>query len=439
MMSQNLKLALFTAFTNYLKDKAVSHVIVGDVSGYPKAIGSDVDIVVSQDDFERLDKLLLEFARAKGVDLVQVLRHEVSSAYYVISQRALSERTQGERAYLALDMGSDYMRDGQTFIAAERFLAQRREHASGFFVPEPRVGFIYYLLKKVLKGGVDERQWAYIKETYAEDEAGGAEELRGLWSEVLSQKVVSSLASDNLASFQALMGDLEKQLPKKRALLPELKRVVKRVTEPTGLWIAMFGPDGAGKSTIIEALETNLSPAFRHVLRRHLRPHLGKKPKASDNAPVTDPHGEKARGSQTSLLKIAYWWADYTFGYWFQTLPASVRSTLTIFDRYYHDILVDPTRYRYGGPKSLTGFVGAIVPKPALTFILDAEPEVFQARKQEVTFEETARQRTAYQGLSRRLPGAHIIDVDREVSAIAAEVEDIIIAHMVERTRQRLS
>ena len=363
------KVSLFKAFIEYLTDKAIDHVIVGNVNGYPDALGGDVDIVVSSSDFKRLDKVLLEFSQTHSVDLVQVLKHEVTSSYYVISKRS-----NGERTYLALDMSSDYMRDGQTLLEAERFLAQRRESAYGFFIPEPRVGFIYYLLKKILKGSVDERQWAYLKEVYTEDEAGAAEELRALWSEPLTEKLTASLSSDDLATFRSLMGNLEKQLPKKRSLLPELKRRVERISQPTGLWVAMFGPDGAGKSTIIEALETNLAPAFRHILRRHLRPHLGKRPKAQDDGPVTDPHAGKARGSQTSFLKIAYWWADYTFGYWFQTQPASIRSTLTIFDRYYHDILVDPKRYRYGGPKSLTGFIGSVVPKPKLTFILDADP-----------------------------------------------------------------
>lgn len=428
----NPKIHLFETFTRYLEVKAISYVIVGDVRGYPESLGGDVDIVVSQADFKRVDKVLLEFGQEHGVDLVQVLRHEVNSSYYVISKRH-----GGERGYLALDMGSDYMRDAQVYLKAERFLAQRQKDERGFFIPEPRVGFIYYLLKKVLKNDVDKRQWNYLKEVYSADKAGAAEELRALWDESTSTRIVKSLESGKLTDFKVLMGDLEKQLPQRRLLLAEMGRILNRVRQPTGLWIAMFGPDGAGKSTVIEALETSLAPAFRRTRRRHLRPHLGKRSKASEG-PVTDPHAAKARGSQTSLLKLVYWWADYTLGYWLQTLPVSIRSTLTVFDRYYHDLLVDPKRYRYGGPQSLAKLIGALVPKPKLSFVLDAPAEVLQARKQEVSFEETLRQRTAYSDLAERLPRAHIVNVDRDVAAITAEVEDIVIAHMVARTRRRL-
>ena len=47
--------------------------------------------------------------------------------------------------------------------------------------------------------------------------------------------------------------------------------------------------------------------------------------------------------------------------------------------------------------------------KQDLIFCLDAPPEVIQTRKQEVSFEETTRQREAYRELVSKLPNGQII------------------------------
>ena len=54
------------------------------------------------------------------------------------------------------------------------------------------------------------------------------------------------------------------------------------------------------------------------------------------------------------------------------------------------DAIVDPKRYRYGGPIWLLNLIWKITPKPDLIVLLDAPAEVIQQRKKEVPFEETA-------------------------------------------------
>ena len=56
-----------------------------------------------------------------------------------------------------------------------------------------------------------------------------------------------------------------------------------------------------------------------------------------------------------------------------------------LFDRYHGDLLVDPRRYRYGGPMSLARLIVRFMPQPDLVFFLDATPEILLARKQEVS------------------------------------------------------
>jgi len=199
--------------------------------------------------------------------------------------------------------------------------------------------------------------------------------------------------------------------------------------------VVFLGADGSGKSSVIERITADLAPSFRRTRYFHLRPGIGTK--QHGGAPVTDPHAQPARGWVGSVAKIGYLLFDYTVGWWVKVRPLLVRSTLVIFDRYYHDILVDPRRYRYGGPMGLAGLVGRLIPKPDLWILLDAPPEVLQARKQEVPFEETTRQRDAYLALSPHLSNFQTVDAARPLGLVVNEVDDIILEHLAARTGRR--
>jgi thymidylate kinase len=132
------------------------------------------------------------------------------------------------------------------------------------------------------------------------------------------------------------------------------------------------------------------------------------------------------------------WWMDYTLGYWVAVFPPLLRSALVLFDRYYHDLLVDQRRYRYSGSLRLAGLIGWLVPRPHVFILLDAPPQVLQARKQDVTYEESIRQRDAYLKLMRRMSSAYVVDASRPLDQVVTETEWIILDYMAERTARRL-
>lgn len=194
-------------------------------------------------------------------------------------------------------------------------------------------------------------------------------------------------------------------------------------TSRGGVWLAVLGPDGSGKSTLLDRIERDLSPRFGSVQRHHLRPHWGRR---RPGRPTTDPHGRPPRGRVASVAKLCLWWADYWLGYLLQIRPALRGSGLVLFDRYFDDLLVDPRRYRYGGPVRLARLVAQSIPRPHAILVLDAPVDVLRERKREVSPEEVERQRWAYHQLAERLASAHEVDAGRPFEEVVADAERIV-------------
>src|SRR5687767_6553194 len=105
-----------------------------------------------------------------------------------------------------------------------------------------------------------------------------------------------------------------------------------------GLSVAVLGPDGSGKSTILSGLVESLPPHFTAARIIHFRPNLGRG--NGEVVIVTNPHGEEPRGAITSSAKLLYYLADYLAGFMLVIRPAIRRGELVLFDRYYVDLLV---------------------------------------------------------------------------------------------------
>lgn len=191
----------------------------------------------------------------------------------------------------------------------------------------------------------------------------------------------------------------------------------------SGLWVAFLGPDGSGKSSVQERYVPAVQGMFSGTRHFHLRPRV-LRGSAAGSTITTDPHGQRPRGSLASVAKVLYLWLDYQIGYWVRVRPALRQGNLVLFDRYYYDLHVDARRFRYGGPKWLVRLLAHSVPRPDLLFVLDASAEVLQARKKEVTAEESERQAKSYRDLIHApiLRGrAKLVDASKELDIVVQQ------------------
>jgi peptidoglycan/xylan/chitin deacetylase (PgdA/CDA1 family)/thymidylate kinase len=429
-MVQAARSQMLLDFCRALEVRGIPYVILSGYQKYPEVIESDIDFMVQPSDYARLPELFLTAGVIPGARLIQLIRHETTASYYIFGTQI------GARlAFIHPDAAMDYRLDRRLRLRVDQVLPTRRVSPKGFWIPAPAVEFEYYYVKRVLKDVVEYKHLLRLAALLEEDQQACQDVLTRLGMAHQAPQIVEAIVTQDVAWFTRECGSLrtilltaknmEGPFPRLLNYLRDVRRFISRITRPTGLVIAVLGPDGSGKTTLIEHIEREFAPAFRHVRRFHLRPRFGK---VSDSGPVTEPHAQKPRGWVVSTLKVAFFLADYWAGWLRYVYPAKVRSTLVVFDRYYHDMLVDPARYRLPRGFFLHRLLAGLVPKPDLWLVLHAPPEVLVARKGEISLEMARVLTQNYASLAPRLRAATLIDTGRGLeetlaSAVAAPMD----------------
>jgi thymidylate kinase len=196
--------------------------------------------------------------------------------------------------------------------------------------------------------------------------------------------------------------------------------------------MVILGPDGAGKSTLIQGLVEITRPIFPEHQLFHWRPAALWRRK--HRADVTKPHGKPPHSTSWSVVRVFAHFMDYWFGYFTKIKPILSHSGLVVFDRYFYDLAVDPLRYRYGGPRWLLSALIPFVPKPHLTLVLDASEHTVRARKQELEPDDLRRLRHRYRELAARIPGTEVIAADQEIDQVLSRASDAVTRLLIRRS-----
>lgn len=422
---------LFTKYFNALNNSGITYAITGRTENYPEDIQSDIDIIIAPEHFKDF-WVFMQKIQNNGMDWIQVISHEITCHYYIVT---LSNGNKHQ--LIKPDVCTDYYRKGTLFLEASYLLTNRFFNPKGFYQLATVREFIYYLLKKIDKENINQEQFEHLRNQWKQDTIACKVAMKSFFSEENQNIIISSMESNNVQAFSSKFDLLKKDFHQSlkfsfKDFCLKIGNRISRIANPTGLVVAFMGPDGCGKTTIINGVKKDITEAFRQNKQFHLFPKEGK-----DTASVVDPHAEKPRGFIGSILKLVYFLFLYTKGYWVKIYPLKIKSTLVIFDRYFHDQIADPKRYRHGASKFWIKLVGFFIPKPDLWILLDAPEDVIQARKSEVTPEETARQLKSYKDLFGTLKNAHIINANQAPEQVIYDAEKVIIDFLGKRTAKR--
>ncbi len=218
-----------------------------------------------------------------------------------------------------------------------------------------------------------------------------------------------------------------------------------RFINPPGSVIAILGVDGAGKSTIINAILPALNAATHNaVFVQHLRPNLLpplarlKGPQTVPVGPVVEPHGSTPSGIVGSCFRLTYLSLDYILGYWLLIRrKIAFRPAIVLFDRYVYDMTIDPRRFRIGVPGWVARGFTRWVPKPDLILCLVGKPEVLAARKGELPVAETRRQVEALQAFAANERRAVVISTETTIEETRDRVLEAICHYLRAKADRR--
>lgn len=424
----------------WMQAQGMPCVVVGDIRGFPVHIRGDVDVVLSRGGLRRLRSMLPQMASACGLRVVQSFQHEAGAFYYVLCRWNGSSLE-----VLRLDVCADYVRSARRYMSATELLEGRgtdsmNHPTSGLPIPDPAAAFRYYLTKKADKGILDSTANGYLRALWEQSPLRVRECLVTWLRLPLAQKVETALMDPAGELFQKVLPEVScrlRRLHRRRWVdrFREIARCAGRVWHPTGLVVAFLGPDGSGKSSVLDLVEEALRPAFLLSRRLHFRPQFGRRLPGTGKV-VSDPHNQQPRSFAACLLKLGYYALDYGWGGLRLFLNCTMRSGLVLFDRYAYDIEADPRRYRYNGPRWVLRLWGRLVPRPDLVFVLTGNSRTLWDRKREVPLETVSALCERYGSLAER-EGWIRIDAGAPLLEVAARVEEAILSHLEHRLSRR--
>lgn len=433
-VDSGVRVEMLRCVIDALEAQGVSLCILNGYDNLANEVPSDIDCMVQS------DQLPLEFMNVINstcLRVVGVFQRELNT--YVVVVANMDSRNP---EFIWFDAESDFREHGRVFFQADEVLASAIRQGK-FFTPSVYHEFILYLVKKVVHGSIPEKHAGRLTQLFQVAPEQCRAEMETLWCDEAVTIMVQASLSGDWSAVNDSMKEIREELFRSvgamdrrnavRTRLAETGRRLRRFTYPTGVHVVFLGSDGSGKSTVIRKVECALAPGFRQTARLHLFPSSNRE----KSGPVIDPHGQPPRSLAGSIVKMGVWWVRYTCGYIRHIRAKLVRSVLVVSDRYFLDILVDPVRYRYGGPTWLPQLVWKFLPKPDLIILLDAPADVLQQRKQEVPFEESERQVLAYRDLFGDMNRGHIVNANQSVEDVVSDVNRIILNFMAARTHKR--
>ncbi len=402
----------------------------------PENLSGDLDLVIHTEDARRLPSLFRALA-ADGFRPVQCIEYAVQGRTFVFAWT-----TDSRLETIPVDFITEHRRGGRRLARADELLIGRRR-LHRFWIAAPEVEFRYLLAKKAVKGSISASQTERLRALSFDIGLETSRRItRELFGPRLARRAVDAVREGRVRDLLPvlrhrllLFGPLQHPLEAVRCAVEESLRIFRRVRQPTGLSVAVQGPDGVGKSTLIENLRSQTEGLFRRERVFHWRPMLLWNRRSA--GVVTDPHGLPPRSRFVSILRLLTYTLDYLVGHALVVRPLLIHCGVVIFDRYYDDMAVDPRRFRFPNQFGLVHKLRHIIPKPRLTFVLDAPLSVLRGRKQEVTLAETERQRAAFRALARKTRSTFLCDASADPVSVACQATRYVLNELDRRFQTR--
>ncbi len=440
-----MKKEFLSALFQSLNNQNVDYFVLGSYKDLPDDTGgSDIDLVVNYHDMEKVQMILNGLILKYPVKLVSYYTNANTKFYRLLSTNWGAQ--------------IDIFYKGLCYKGVEYYpVGLLKNHIiehNGIKVLDERYGFYVDFYKEIVHIGHSKKKYREAFISLVDSDCSFFEqEIKSLYGEKPKRLVFDNLSKEGLNRIgKELQSCIRKKILKGhffKVLTVNCRLINRFFCKAPGYVLVVEGTDGAGKSTVIDAITPILNEAFHNgVIYNHLRPNvmpdlgglLRKKKKEDAHIVNVDPHAQRASGLLGSIVRWGYYMIDYTFGYYKKVwLQIHTKSKVFIFDRYYYDYYIDQKRSRTSLPRWIIRIGEVFVPKPDLILCLGGNPELIFERKPETSLGEVSRQVDELKQFCNNRNNSVWIDTTVPIEESVTNVMKAICCMMVGRfTKQKI-
>ena len=377
-----------TTFFIFL-NKNGEYAVLRNFEGLPAHNNSrDIDIVIEPSTYRRLKSDLIELIEKEGWKIVTYLNSD-----RLITWVCACVDSDSRTEIVQFDFFFHTSIFGVTLLEAKDFLKNRQFNGAIYHVDKEYEFLDKYMYDRAVNVAYPEK---YRKTREAVENSG---EVKKVLKKVFGSNSINEC--DKTSGKKLLLNAFKQNLCSNpfrtvgRMLKFEYYHIRNYVRSNTGFSVGFTGPDGSGKTTVIDQILERLAPVFRTAHKYyHFRPALfGNLGEVAHSAGLkkevdrdySKPHRAGKTGAFSSFARLLYYSIDYIIGY-FVKVKSVIRITrVVIFDRYYTDIICDSRRSRiYLNYKFLYWFGELFIPSLNYNILLTARSETILARKREL-------------------------------------------------------
>ena len=429
---------VFASLIELLNQSKIVYAIVGDYQNLPDSVGHDIDIWTNN--IKQFRKCLFRAVRENKFNIF--MDNRTANGCNVVFYR----RDDDTITMMKVDVMKDTSYKSFLTLVDKSTMEKCVTKYKNFFVANESSEALMHFLYPMF-------EWGKIKkESYKRDiikECHSIEfisTLKKLWGKKNATDILKKIEGGEWGLISKKMPHLKKLSlcrflanPKNWInVIQAMFYTIRRFIRPSGKSFAFCGLDGAGKTTILDELNTIFVDLlkskkvfygyWRPFVLPEIRELLGRKNSKSGidksslkGRNVNEPE-KKPKNFIVSLVKSLYYVMDYCLA------PLKYgkirnRGGVVLFDRHYVDMVVHPQRFEMKLPRWLLLFLYLFIPKVDYTFFLWCTPDEIHQRKQEFSKEEISQQIEIYQKVGRRIKNFIPIHTNR---SIAEEIDEIL-------------
>lgn len=385
-----------------LLNQNMKFLILRNHQGLPESNNAkDVDILIPSDIKPcKINSIIKEISDSLNASIIWVNELDYLSGFVLARQNE-----NGQVIYAKLDFFYGLKWRGVEFINSSHLLSECIQ-VKNYYIPAPGHEALIHLLNGALYGKSINKKYKHIIQVGCfEHSLQFKELLESSGLTCLNEEIRDLLAYDSPdtqpVNILAFRRKYIKVLIKEQFSLSLIGHFLKSVrTEYVtrrkfGYLLSFSGPDGAGKSSIMESVLEffQLTGICKQEVAHHFLPagipplhRLLKFNKKLTKQNYTQPYSEKPVGKISSVIRFIYYVLAFIFAKYRYLKPQFKRNEVVIFDRYYPDLIADPTRARLSlSRKILANVFPKVAASPDVALIFVAKPDILVERKGELS------------------------------------------------------